>query len=86
MAWVWALRVQIFTITVNNIPQPPGVFDTVMTVPENSAVGAIVGIVYNTQPGALMTFTVNSGLSDAAALQFFRVQSCSGTVFVNKVS
>jgi hypothetical protein len=77
---------QMFTIIVDNIPRPPGVFDTVMSVAENSAVGAIAGAITNTNPGALLNFTANAALSDAAALTMFRVQSCSGTIFVNQVS
>ena len=92
---------QTFTITVLISPQPPAVFDTVLSVPENTLFGAIIGAVTNTNEDNIpLNFTINTALSDATSytnsmtkgcytLQpgyaFWRMQLCSGTIFVNAV-
>ena len=75
---------QSFIITVINVPQPPAVADTVMSVPETAPIGTIVGTV-NVAESAYsvpLNFTINTTLSDPG-YNTFRVQECSGTFFVN---
>ncbi len=70
---------------MNFVPKPPGVFDTTMSAPESLSVGSLVGVITNTDTNALLNFTMQTLGSDIAALSLFRVQSCSGSVFLNQV-
>ena len=76
---------QAFTIIINYVAAPPGVSSTSMSIPENSVSGSLVGTMTSSGP-VTYTFTpIAAGTSPASALTVFRVQACSGTVFVNTV-
>jgi hypothetical protein len=76
---------QAFTIIINFVPAPPGVSNTAMSIAENSVAGALVGTM-TTSGTASYTFTaIAAGTSPASALTLFRIQACSGTIFVNSV-
>jgi hypothetical protein len=74
-----------FTIVVNYTPLPPGVSSKSMSVPENSVPGALVDQIPNNGPSAFNFVLLTTGSSPATATTLFRVQACSGTVFVNAV-
>lgn len=74
-----------FTIVVIYVPQQPGVSNTAMTVPENSATGALVGVISNTNPAAQLNFAMLSAGTTTAALTTFTLQACSGIFFVATV-
>ena len=73
-----------FTIVITYVPKPPGVSNTAMTIAENSATGAFVGTITNTQPSAQLNFVMLSAVP-TAALTVFTLQACSGTFFVAQV-
>jgi hypothetical protein len=76
---------QAFTIIINYVAAPPGVSNTAMSIAENSVSGSLVGTMTNSGT-EVYTFTpIAAGTTPAAALTVFRVQACSGTVFVNSV-
>jgi hypothetical protein len=67
-------------IIVNKITRPPTVSSQVFYVNENSPVNTFVNVIPSSpRKGEALHFNITSGNTDGA----FRVQECSGTVFVD---